>query len=86
MSFGAGSVLATGDDHGGVCIWRLDRSEPSCEMLAGSSDEASLVERIGRDVFVVLGSERNLKITTADDLRLAEMFAGSDDASATNGS
>lgn len=37
------SVLATGDDHGGVCIWRLDRSEPGCEMLTRSSDGTSLM-------------------------------------------
>ncbi len=37
-----------------------------------ATDDAQLVERIGHPVKVVTGSERNLKITTKDDLRLAE--------------
>jgi 2-C-methyl-D-erythritol 4-phosphate cytidylyltransferase len=36
------------------------------------TDEASLVERIGQEVTVVPGSPINLKITTQEDLRLAE--------------
>jgi len=39
-----------------------------------ASDEASLVERIGRDVHVVVGSERNLKITRPGDMELAEFY------------
>ena len=39
-----------------------------------ASDEAGLVERLGHDVFVVLGSERNLKITRPGDLELAEFY------------
>lgn len=39
-----------------------------------ASDEASLVERTGRDVFVVLGSERNLKITRPSDMDLARFY------------
>jgi len=39
-----------------------------------ASDEAGLVERIGRDVHVVLGSERNLKITRPGDMQLAEFY------------
>jgi 2-C-methyl-D-erythritol 4-phosphate cytidylyltransferase len=39
-----------------------------------ASDEAGLVERLGHDVYVVLGSERNLKITKPGDLELAEFF------------
>lgn len=38
------------------------------------SDEAALVERLGRDVFVVLGSERNLKITRPADMDLARFY------------
>ena len=41
---------------------------------ASASDEASLVERLGHDVHVVLGSERNLKITRPGDLELAEFY------------
>jgi len=39
-----------------------------------ASDEASLVERIGKDVYVVLGSERNLKITRPSDMDLARFY------------
>jgi 2-C-methyl-D-erythritol 4-phosphate cytidylyltransferase len=39
-----------------------------------ASDEAGLVERLGHDVHVVLGSERNLKITRPGDLELAEFY------------
>ena len=39
-----------------------------------TSDEAGLVERLGHDVYVVLGSERNLKITRPGDLELAEFY------------
>ena len=38
------------------------------------SDEAALVERMGCDVFVVLGSERNLKITRPADMELARFY------------
>jgi 2-C-methyl-D-erythritol 4-phosphate cytidylyltransferase len=39
-----------------------------------ASDEAGLVERMGRDVHVVAGSERNLKITRPGDMQLAEFY------------
>ncbi|OGQ22887.1 MAG: 2-C-methyl-D-erythritol 4-phosphate cytidylyltransferase [Deltaproteobacteria bacterium RIFCSPLOWO2_02_FULL_44_10] len=38
------------------------------------TDEASLIERIGEKVAIVPGSERNIKITTPEDLRLAEFW------------
>jgi 2-C-methyl-D-erythritol 4-phosphate cytidylyltransferase len=38
------------------------------------TDEASLVERIGHQVSVVMGSARNIKITTPHDLEVAELF------------
>ncbi|MGH9417170.1 MAG: 2-C-methyl-D-erythritol 4-phosphate cytidylyltransferase [Terriglobales bacterium] len=38
------------------------------------TDEASLVEHLGHDVFVIPGSPRNWKITTPGDLQLAEVF------------
>jgi 2-C-methyl-D-erythritol 4-phosphate cytidylyltransferase len=40
------------------------------------TDEASLVERMGYPVAVVMGSARNIKITTPSDLELAEFYAG----------
>jgi 2-C-methyl-D-erythritol 4-phosphate cytidylyltransferase len=39
-----------------------------------ASDEAAVVERFGHDVFVVLGSERNLKITRPADMDLAAFY------------
>ena len=38
------------------------------------TDDAMLVERLGKDIHVVLGDYRNIKITTPEDLILAEAF------------
>jgi 2-C-methyl-D-erythritol 4-phosphate cytidylyltransferase len=38
------------------------------------TDEASLVERSGKEVAVVMGSPRNIKITTPADMELAEFY------------
>ena len=52
------------------------------------TDEASLVEHLGESVHVVLGSDRNIKITRPSDMALANLFyqeeqqGGSDQASA----
>jgi 2-C-methyl-D-erythritol 4-phosphate cytidylyltransferase len=43
------------------------------------TDEASLIERNGGTVHVVMGSPRNLKITTPGDLELAEFFLSQED-------
>jgi 2-C-methyl-D-erythritol 4-phosphate cytidylyltransferase len=43
------------------------------------TDEASLAERSGHEVAVVMGSARNLKITTPADLELAEFYLKSAD-------
>jgi 2-C-methyl-D-erythritol 4-phosphate cytidylyltransferase len=40
----------------------------------GGTDDAVLVERLGRDVFVVPGDQRNMKITTPEDLKIAEAY------------
>ena len=39
-----------------------------------ASDEAGLVERLGHEVHVVLGSERNIKITKPSDMDLARFY------------
>ncbi len=39
-----------------------------------ASDEAGLIERLGHDVHVVLGSERNIKITKPADMELARFY------------
>jgi len=36
------------------------------------TDEAMLVERLGKDIFILAGDERNIKITTPEDLKIAE--------------
>ena len=38
------------------------------------TDEASLIERAGKQVMVVMGSPRNIKITTPADMKLAEFY------------
>lgn len=38
------------------------------------TDEASLVERAGHSVAVVMGSPRNIKVTTPGDMELAEFY------------
>jgi 2-C-methyl-D-erythritol 4-phosphate cytidylyltransferase len=48
------------------------RTDPS---LASATDDAMLCERLGYPVRVVPGSARNLKITTAEDFRIAEALA-----------
>ena len=45
-----------------------------------ATDDAALVERFGGRVVVVEGSGRNLKVTTPEDLRLAELLLGSVEA------
>ncbi len=40
------------------------------------TDEASLVERSGHEVAVVMGAARNIKITTPADMELAEFYLG----------
>lgn len=40
------------------------------------TDEASLVERIGENIKLLMGSYRNIKITTPEDLDIAEAISG----------
>jgi 2-C-methyl-D-erythritol 4-phosphate cytidylyltransferase len=47
--------------------------EASADGFLGT-DEASLVERSGHEVAVVMGSPRNIKITTPADMELAEFY------------
>jgi 2-C-methyl-D-erythritol 4-phosphate cytidylyltransferase len=54
-------------------IIRAAHEIAAAEMFMGT-DDAMLVERLGKDVHVLLGSYRNIKITTPEDLQLAELF------------
>ena len=48
-----------------------------------ASDEAGLVERMGHEVYVVLGSERNIKITKPADMELAKFYLEREQAAAS---
>ena len=59
----------------------LDRAHAAGDARAGdegaaASDDAGLVEELGVDVWVVPGDRRAAKITTAEDLVLAQLLAG----------
>ncbi|MBI3312060.1 MAG: 2-C-methyl-D-erythritol 4-phosphate cytidylyltransferase [Candidatus Omnitrophica bacterium] len=41
---------------------------------AAATDDAALVERLGVKVRIVPGSPKNIKVTTPEDLRIAEVF------------
>ena len=56
-----------------AALLRQAFAEAEADEFAGT-DEASLLERAGIEVSVVLGSPRNLKITQPGDLELAEFF------------
>jgi 2-C-methyl-D-erythritol 4-phosphate cytidylyltransferase len=53
----------------------LASAHAEAPLEAGATDDATLVERIGGDVRIVLDSPRNLKVTTAEDLEWAELWA-----------
>jgi 2-C-methyl-D-erythritol 4-phosphate cytidylyltransferase len=40
------------------------------------TDEAVLVERTGKKVYIVQGDPKNIKITTPEDIKVAEVFLG----------
>ena len=51
----------------------------ACPLPLGEvTDDAQLLELAGREVWLVEGEERNLKVTTAADLRLAELWLAGD--------
>jgi 2-C-methyl-D-erythritol 4-phosphate cytidylyltransferase len=52
----------------------LQRAFASCRNPAAATDEASLVEAISEPVHVIDGWPMNIKITTNEDFRLAELF------------
>jgi 2-C-methyl-D-erythritol 4-phosphate cytidylyltransferase len=54
--------------------WLLEAFARARQDGVTASDEAGLVERMGHDVHVVVGSERNLKITRPGDMELAEFY------------
>ena len=59
------------EEEGGFGILRDVYATDHPELF---TDEASLVEAAGSPVFVCQGADTNLKITTAEDFRLAELL------------
>jgi 2-C-methyl-D-erythritol 4-phosphate cytidylyltransferase len=49
-----------------------------------ASDEAGLVERLGHDVYVVLGSARNVKVTRPGDMELVRFYLEQERLAATH--
>jgi 2-C-methyl-D-erythritol 4-phosphate cytidylyltransferase len=54
----------------------LERAYAAAPREGGAPDDAALVERIGVLVRLVPDSPRNMKVTTSEDLALAELLAG----------
>lgn len=52
----------------------LETAYARCAHPAGMTDDASLVEQLGQPVQVIEGWPMNIKITTAEDFRLAELY------------
>ncbi len=58
-------------------VFRFDIITKAHEQIKGDvTDDASMVERLGYKVKLYMGSYDNIKITTAEDLTLAEVTAG----------
>jgi len=55
--------------------FRRDVLASALAIAADATDEAALAERAGHTVHIVNGDASNIKITTADDLRIAEALA-----------
>jgi 2-C-methyl-D-erythritol 2,4-cyclodiphosphate synthase len=60
--------------------FRVEVLRHALTIAADATDEAALAEQAGHPVQLVEGDPRNLKITTADDLALAERLLGTAEA------
>jgi 2-C-methyl-D-erythritol 4-phosphate cytidylyltransferase len=69
----AGVVMAQTPQGFRYDILKKAFDEAAADGFLGT-DEASLIERAGHPVAVVMGSPRNLKITTPADMELAEFY------------
>jgi 2-C-methyl-D-erythritol 4-phosphate cytidylyltransferase len=69
----AGIVLAQTPQGFQYSVIKRALDEATADGFMGT-DEASLAERAGHEVAVVMGSPRNIKITTPADLELAEFY------------
>jgi 2-C-methyl-D-erythritol 4-phosphate cytidylyltransferase len=71
----AGVVMAQTPQGFRYSVIKKAFDEASADGFTGT-DESSLAERSGHDVAVVMGSPRNIKITTPADMDLAEFYLG----------
>jgi 2-C-methyl-D-erythritol 4-phosphate cytidylyltransferase len=71
----AGVVLAQTPQGFRYSVIKKAFDEAAADGFLGT-DEASLVERSGQEVAVVMGSPKNIKITTPADMELAEFYLG----------
>jgi 2-C-methyl-D-erythritol 4-phosphate cytidylyltransferase len=69
----AGVVLAQTPQGFRYDVIKKAFDEATADAFLGT-DEASLAERSGHDVAVVMGSPKNIKITTPGDMQLAEFY------------
>ncbi|HWY21087.1 MAG TPA: 2-C-methyl-D-erythritol 4-phosphate cytidylyltransferase [Candidatus Acidoferrum sp.] len=69
----AGIVMAQTPQGFRYSVIKKAFDEASADGFLGT-DEASLVERSGHDVAVVMGAPRNIKITAPADMELAEFY------------
>lgn len=69
----AGIVLAQTPQGFRYSVIKKAFDEAAADGFVGT-DEASIVERSGHEVAVVMGSPRNIKITTPSDMELAEFY------------
>lgn len=69
----AGIVLAQTPQGFRYRVIKKAFDEAAADGFTGT-DEASLVERSGSEVAVVMGAPRNIKITTPSDMELAEFY------------
>jgi 2-C-methyl-D-erythritol 4-phosphate cytidylyltransferase len=69
----AGIVLAQTPQGFHYSVIKKAFDEAAADGFTGT-DEASLAERSGHEVAVVMGSPRNIKITTPADMELAEFY------------
>jgi 2-C-methyl-D-erythritol 4-phosphate cytidylyltransferase len=71
----AGVVLAQTPQGFHYSVIKKAFDEAAADGFTGT-DEASLAERSGHEVAVVMGSPRNIKITNPADMELAEFYLG----------
>ena len=71
----AGVVLAQTPQGFRYSVIKKVFDEATADGFVGT-DEASLAERAGHEVAVVMGSPKNIKITTPGDMELAEFYFG----------